>query len=131
MQTTQPWLLSQRIVQICLFLFTGICLFGGTLQMIMGEPDTTQRLDNIHRFLAGIYLGSGFFCALCAWTVREQGPLVYLIALAAFLGGMGRVVSMNVVGTPEPAGLWYGYLAAETVVPVIIVLAHWATRNRS
>ena len=33
-------------------------MFGGTLQMYLGQPDTTPRLDNVHRFMAGIYLGS-------------------------------------------------------------------------
>ena len=55
---------SLRVVQICLFLFAAIGLFGGSLQMYLGQPETTPRLDNIHRFLAGIYLGAGFICAV-------------------------------------------------------------------
>ena len=51
-------LTSQRVAQVCLFLFAAIALFGGTVQMYLGQPDTTPRLDNIHRFLAGIYFGT-------------------------------------------------------------------------
>ena len=84
---TPTMLPSQRIVQICLFLFAAIAISGGILQMYLGEPDTTQRLDNIHRFLAGIYLACGFICLWAAITVRQQNTLVFLIALAGLLGG--------------------------------------------
>jgi len=63
---------TQRVVQICLFLFTAIAIFGGTLQMYLGEPDTTPRPDNIHRFLAGVYLASGLICFWAAVTVKQQ-----------------------------------------------------------
>jgi len=43
---------AQRIVQICLFLFSAIALFGGALQMVLGQPETAPRLDNVHRFMA-------------------------------------------------------------------------------
>jgi hypothetical protein len=128
-QPSSPWLISQRIVQVCLFLFAAICLFGGTVQMILGEPDTTPRLDNIHRFLAGVYLGTGFICAWTAWTVRKQNTLIYLLALGGFLAGMGRLISMNIVGLPEPHGLWLGYLASEIIVPVVIVVAQAMSRR--
>jgi hypothetical protein len=72
---------SQRTVQACLFILAAIALFGGVLQMSLGQPDTTPRLDNVHRFLAGIYLGCGIIAAWAAITIREQGTLIYLIAL--------------------------------------------------
>src|SRR3954470_4582198 len=112
------------------FLFAAICLFGGTVQMILGEPDTTPRLDNIHRFLAGVYLGTGFICAWTAWTVREQKTLVYLLALGGFLGGTGRLISMNIVGLPEPHALWLTYVGLEIGVPIVIVVAHWISRQK-
>lgn len=115
---------SKRIVQVCFFIFAFIGLVGGTLQMFLGQPDTTPRLDNVHRFMAGIYLGMGIVCLWTAITIRTQGTLVYLLALGVFLGGIGRLVSMSIVGVPEPAGLWFGYLAPELIVPVIVAIAH-------
>ena len=50
----------QRIVQISLLLVAGIAIPGGTLQMYLGQPETGPRLDNIHRFMAGVYLSTGF-----------------------------------------------------------------------
>lgn len=123
--------ISQRIVQVCLFLFTAIALSGGTLQMYLGQPETTPRLDNIHRFLAGIYLGCGFIVLWAAITIRTQGTLIYLIALAGFLGGVGRLVSMSQVGLPEPRAVFLGYLIPELVVPCIIAVCHLLSQRRS
>jgi hypothetical protein len=123
--------ITQRIVQICLFLVAAIALTGGPLQMVLGQPDTVPRLDNVHRFLAGVYLGSGFIALWAAVTIRQQGTLIYLIALNVFLAGTGRLVSMSIVGLPEPAAVWLGYLIPELLVPCIIVLAHLATSRRA
>ena len=122
---------SQRIVQVCLFLFAAIAIFGGTLQMYLGQPDTTPRLDNIHRFMGGIYLGTGLICLWAALNVRTQGALVYLIGLGVFTAGCGRLLSISMVGLPEPAAVWLGYLVPELVVPVIMVFAHRAARAKS
>ena len=123
-------LVSQRIVRICLFLLAAIAVAGGTLQMYLGQPSTSARLDNVHRFMAGVYLGTGFICLWAAITVRQQGTLVYLIALAVLLAGTGRLVSIGRVGLPEPAALWLGYLIPELLLPVVIAMAHTATRRR-
>jgi len=113
--------LSTRVVQISLLLVGAIALFGGTLQMILGQPNTTPRLDNVHRFMAGVYLSMGIISIWTAWTVRTQSTLIYLIALGVFLGAVGRLVSIAIVGLPEPAPVWIGYLVPELVFPLIIV----------
>lgn len=51
---------SQRTTQVCLFIVAAIALLGGTLQMVLGEPHTTPQLDNVHRFMAGVYFSVGF-----------------------------------------------------------------------
>ena len=121
---------SQRIVQVCLFLFAVIALSGGALQMYLGQPDTTPRLDNVHRFLAGIYFGCGLICLWAAITVRQQRTLVFLIGFAVFLAGSGRVLSMRIVGLPEPPALWLGYLVPELVVSCIMIIAQVLTIRR-
>jgi ABC-type Fe3+-siderophore transport system permease subunit len=121
---------SQRIVQICLSLMAAIALFGGALQMSLGQPDTTPRLDNVHRFLAGIYLGCGFIAAWAAITVRRQGVLVYLIALAVFIAAIGRLISMAKVGLPEPHALWLAYVISELVIPAVMAAGQYATQRK-
>ena len=116
---------SQIIVQVCLFLIAAIAIFGGTLQFYLGEPDTSPRLDNVHRFMAGIYLSTGFISLWAAFTVRQQGFLIYLLALGVLLAGIGRLVSIAKVGLPKPATVWLGYLIPELVIPFIMGGAHY------
>jgi hypothetical protein len=117
---------SQRTVQVCLFIVAAIAMFGGTVQMIVGEPDTTPRLDNLHRFMAGVYLATGFISLWAGVTVRQHTTLILLIALAVLLAAVGRLVSMSQVGLPEPARVWIAYLAAELVLPAVMLAAYWA-----
>lgn len=123
--------ISQRTTQVCLFLVAAICLFGGALQMVLGQPQTTVRLDNVHRFMAGVYFSVGLVNFWAAWTIREQGTLVYLLALGVLFAGIGRLVSIAHVGLPEPHGLWLGYLVPELLLPFVIALSHRATTRRA
>lgn len=121
-----PLTASQTIVQVCLFLVAAIAIFGGTLQMVLGQPETAPRLDNVHRFMAGVYLSTGLICLWAAFTVREQGMLVYLLALGVLLAGAGRLISISKVGLPKPAGVWLGYLVPELLIPFVMAGAHYA-----
>ena len=118
---------SQRVVQIGLFLVAAIALSGGLLQMVLGQPDTTPRLDNVHRFMAGVYFGSGLIAAWAGATVRQQGMLVYLIAVSVLFAGMGRLVSIIQVGLPQPSAVWLGYLVPELLVPFVLFFAQRAS----
>jgi hypothetical protein len=111
-------------------LVAAIALFGGTLQMFLGQPETTPRLDNVHRFMGGVYLSMGVISFWAAVTVRQQRTLVYLIAFAVLVGGVGRLISMSKVGLPEPAALWLGYLTPELAFPIIIAVAQWVTHRQ-
>ncbi len=126
MTAEAPLLASQVVVQVCLFLVAAIAMIGGALQMYLGQPDTSARLDNVHRFMAGVYFSTGVIALWAALTIRQQGFLVYLLALGVFLAGIGRLVSISKVGLPKPAAVWLGYLIPELVLPVIIVVAHRA-----
>jgi hypothetical protein len=123
-----PLTTSQIIVRVCLVLVALIAISGGTLQFVRGQPDTAPRLDNVHRFMAGVYLSTGFIALWAGVTVREQGTLVYLLAFGVLMGGTGRLVSMRKVGLPKPAGVWLGYLVPELVLPIVLAVAHYAGR---
>ena len=117
---------SQIVVQVCLFLIAAIAILGGGLQMYLGQPGTSPRLDNVHRFMAGVYLSTGFINLWAAITVRQQGPLIYFLALGVLLAGCGRLLSIRKVGLPKPAGVWLGYLVPELVLPFVVAGAHYA-----
>ncbi|MEY2953157.1 MAG: hypothetical protein RLZZ401_1244 [Pseudomonadota bacterium] len=120
--------ISQVIVQASLFLVAAIAISGGALQMVLGQPDTSPRYDNVHRFMAGVYLSTGLICLWAGVTVRQQGFLVYLLALGVLLAGCGRLLSIYKVGLPKPAAVWLGYLIPELVIPWIMAGAHCASR---
>ncbi|WP_224367398.1 DUF4345 domain-containing protein [Hyalangium versicolor] len=128
--TPPPLRASQRTVQVCLFLVAAIAMFGGTLQMYLGQPDTTPRLDNIHRFMAGVYFSTGLICFWAAMTIRQQGTLVYLLAFGVLAAGIGRLVSISQVGLPQPAATWLGFLIPELLLPVVITLAQMASQRQ-
>jgi hypothetical protein len=125
----EPMLPSQRVVQVCLYLAGAIAIFGGSLQMYLGEPETSPRLDNVHRFMAGIYLMSGVMGLWAASTIRDHNTLVFLMAATVFVGGLGRVLSIAKVGLPEPHAVWLAYLVPELLLPWIIIVAQVMTKR--
>lgn len=129
MSASDPMLLSQRIAQACLFLAGAIAVFGGTLQMYLGQPETSPRLDNVHRFMGGIYLMSGVVGLWAAATIRQHSTLVFLLALTVLVGGIGRVISISKVGLPEPSSVWLGYLVPELILPWVIIAAQIVTNR--
>jgi hypothetical protein len=131
MTPSTPISTSRRVVQVCLFIVAAIALLGGPLQMYLGQPETTPRLDNVHRFLGGIYLGCGLIALWAAVTVRRQSTLVYLIALSVFISGSGRLLSISIVGLPEPATVWLGYLIPELMLPIVMSVAQLAADRGS
>lgn len=126
MSVEPPLNLAQHIAQIGLFLVAAIAILGGSLQMVLGQPDTSPRLDNVHRFMAGVYLSTGLICLWAGLTIRQQGFLVYLLALGVLLAGIGRLVSIAKVGLPQPTAVWLGYLVPELLLPFVIAGAHYA-----
>src|SRR5512143_3464047 len=123
----EPLVASQLVVRVCLLLVAAIALFGGTLQMFLGQPDTSPRLDNVHRFMAGVYLSTGVISLWAGITIRQQGTLVYLLALGVLLAGIGRLISIARVGLPKPTAVWLGYLIPELTLPFVIAVAHYAS----
>lgn len=127
MTANDPLLVSQLVVRGCLVLVAAIAMAGGALQMVLGQPDTSPRLDNVHRFMAGVYFSTGLINLWAAITIREQGMLVYLLAFGVLFAGIGRLVSIRRVGLPEPRAVWLGYLVPELVLPFVIFFAHHAS----
>ena len=121
-----PLSVSEVVVQVCLFLVAAIAVMGGSLQLYLGQPDTSPRLDNVHRFMAGVYLSTGLICLWAGITVHQQGFLIYLLALGVLLAGIGRLVSIAKVGLPSPAAVWLGYLIPELAIPFVLAGAHYA-----
>jgi hypothetical protein len=119
------------VVQVCLFVVAAIAIAGGTLQMVLGQPDTTPRLDNVHRFLAGVYLSVGVISLWAGITVRQHTTLILLIAFGVFMAAVGRLVSMAIVGLPQPHALWLTYVGSELVLPVLMLWGYFSWRRHA
>ncbi|NHN32752.1 DUF4345 domain-containing protein [Paenibacillus agricola] len=117
-------------LRILLGLITLICWAGGLNLLTKGAgsflPSTTppQRvLDNLVRFLSGIYFGLGF---LMAWTVfhfSEFTDLIYFIGVVVICSGLGRLYSSIKVGS---AGKYFDFIMVfEIALGAAIVLLQY------
>jgi hypothetical protein len=93
-------------LQILLGLVSLICLFGGINLLIKGAgsflPETVPTpsvLDNLFRFLSGIYFGLGFLMMWVVFNLHEIKDLVYFIGIVVIFSGLGRLYSRIKVGS--------------------------------
>jgi hypothetical protein len=117
-------------LKIILGLVTIICFLGGINLMTKGTkfylPNTLPlqpRLDNLFRFLSGIYLGLGFLMLWVMIHSQEVGDLLYFIGITVVFSGLGRLYSRIKVGSP---GAYYDtMMALECSLGLSIVLLHY------
>jgi hypothetical protein len=131
MLTATPVTAAGTLVRVCLLLAAAIALGDGLLQLARGGPTGMAEADNAYRFVAGVYVGWVPLFAWAAATIRQQGVLVYFLAVPIFLGGVGRLVSFAQDGMPSPAATFLASAALEFILPIVIVWAHsTALRSR-
>src|SRR5262245_39226794 len=105
--------IMELALQILLGLVALICLLGGLNLLIKGAssflPGTTSppRLDNVFRFLSGIYFGLGFLMGFVVFNFRELNEMIYFIGLVVIFSGLGRLYSRIRVGS---AGKYFDYI---------------------
>lgn len=115
---------------ILLVLVALICFLGGTNIMLKGAmsflPEKTPPqpvLDNLMRFLAGIYLSAGFLCMYCAFHVAAVGPVIYFLGIMVLFSGLGRLYSRWKIGT---AGTYFEWVMVfEIVLGLAIIALRW------
>jgi hypothetical protein len=93
------------VLQILLGLVALICLLGGMNLLIKGAgsflPETVAAppvLDNLFRFLSGIYFSLGFLMAYVVFNFHQINNLIYLIGIVVVFSGLGRLYSRIKVG---------------------------------
>ncbi|MFY9307747.1 MAG: DUF4345 domain-containing protein [Bacteroidia bacterium] len=98
----------ELILQILLGANSIVCLLSGSSLLIRGSrsflpdvctPQTT--LDNIFRFLSGMYFSMGFLLAWCAFNIKQTFELNYLIGIVIIGAGTGRLYSKIKTGSAE------------------------------
>jgi len=93
-------------LRILLGLVSLICLLGGMNLLIKGTssflPKTIQPqpvLDNLFRFLSGIYFGLGFLMIWVVVNFRTLNGLIYFVGLVVIFSGLGRLYSRMKLGS--------------------------------
>lgn len=92
-------------LQILLGLVSLICLSGGMNLLIKGAgsflPEAVAVppvLDNLFRFLSGIYFSLGFLMAYVVFNFHQFNGLIYFIGTVVVFSGLGRLYSRIKVG---------------------------------
>lgn len=87
---------------------------------ISPEAASDPGLDSQFRFLSAMWLGYGVALYWASKDIVGRLPVLNILALAMFVGGLGRLISIAVNGAPPPA--MFAFLAIELVGPVVAVL---------
>jgi len=114
------------ILRILLSLVTLICLLGGLNLLIKGAgsflPEAAPKqpaLDNLFRFLSGIYFSMGFLMLWVDFNFKRVGDLIYFIGIIVIFSGLGRLYSRLKVGS---AGTYYdSMMVAEIILGICIM----------
>lgn len=117
-------------LQILLGLVTLICFLGGANLLIKGANSFLAAdippqpvLDNLLRFLSGIYFGMGFLMCWIVFHLQQLNDLIYFIGLVVIFSGLGRWYSKIKVGS---AGKYFDYIMIfEILLGIAIILLQY------
>ncbi|MFT7372877.1 MAG: hypothetical protein ACI9T9_001569 [Oleiphilaceae bacterium] len=98
-------------------------LFGGASAIPGSTGGAEATVDNELRFFSVFWLAYGGFCFWVARNIQAQYTFIPPIALAFFIGGLGRLISMLSVGSP--ATILIPAMILEFVIPIIIYGIYW------
>ena len=115
------------ILQILLILVTLICFLGGINLILKGagpflskEAGPQPKVDNLFRFLSGIYLGMGLLMIWIVIHMKEVPGLIYAVGTVVVFSGLGRLYSKMKVGS---AGKYFdNIMIAELSLGLAIII---------
>lgn len=114
-------------LQILLGLVALICFLGGSNLLLKGAmsflPKETQPqlvLDDLFRFLSGIYFASGFLFAYAVFHLSTLGNMIYFLGLAVICSGLGRFYSRVKLGS---AGKYFDFIMIFEFVLGLVIIA--------
>ena len=113
-------------LQILLGITALICFLGGLNLLTKGanhflpkEISPQRILDNLFRFLSGIYISMSFLLAWAVFHIQELHEIVYFLGLPIVFSGLGRVYSRIKVGS---AGNYFDFIMVFEILLGISVL---------
>lgn len=120
----------ELLLQILLGIVSLVCLLGGLNLLLKGAnsflPKTipAQRiLDDLFRFLSGIYFGLGILMTWVVFNFHKINDLIYFIGIVVIFSGLGRLYSRIKVGS---AGKYFDYMMVfEIILGISIILLQY------
>lgn len=117
-------------LRISLGLVTLICLSGGLNLLIKGSTSFLPKgtsplpiLDDLFRFMSGIYFGMGFLMAWVVFNFYDVNNLIYFIGIVVVFSGLGRLYSRIKVGS---AGQYFdNIMVVEIILGVAIIILQY------
>jgi len=86
---------------------------------IPGAVAVNTTMDSEDRFYAIFFLAYGAALLWCSADVERKTGMVLFLSAVFFVGGLTRLLSMAIVGPPNP--FFLVMTALELLVPVVIV----------
>ena len=124
--------MSKRLLQIVTAILALVPIVTGIIGMFglndpvyapMGLPHNSL-LDSNLRFFAGLWLGLGLALLWLVPRIETQTVLFRVFWGMIFIGGIGRLLSMVLVGLPPPP--FIGFTGLEIIGAPLFIL--WQTR---
>jgi len=98
-------------------------MLKGAMKFLPKETPPQPILDNLVRFLSGIYFGAGFLFAYAAFNVGTLGDVVYFLGLIVLFSGLGRLFSRIKIGS---AGQYFDIIMfVEIILGLAIITLQW------
>ena len=122
--------MRRRILQVILTMIGLILTITGFLGVIYGITDDFYGisvnsniqgniiLDSNLRFYAGLSIGLGLIIFWLIPSIEKQKTIFRLISLVILTGGIGRVISMMMIGNPSTPFIIFTLL--ELLFPLLI-----------
>ena len=100
-------------------LVTGLnILIGGTLAVPGATIEAQAHIDNELRFFSMFWVAYGGLCFWVGRNIHKRHHFIPVVALVFFLGGIGRLFSIVMVG--NPGNFLIGAMVAEFILPLVI-----------
>lgn len=131
--------MSKRLLQVILVMLGLVLLVAGVWGLIGGIADEFYAinlnrqlpghliLDSNLRFFSGLSLGLGIILCWLIPSIEKQKSTFRLLSLMIFIGGLGRVISMIMIGLPSP--LFVLFTLLELLFPLLIVWQNQLTKS--
>ena len=114
-------------LRILLGIVAAICFLGGINLLLKGAmkflpKDTPPQLvlDNLVRFLAGIYFASGFLFTYATINTSALGTMIYIFGITVIFSGLGRAYSRFKIGS---AGKYFDFIMILEIILGLSIMA--------